>query len=96
MSLWEYVEDRWDLIVFETLQHASMVAQCVLVAAVLGVLIGVATYRRARPSAFAIAAAGVLFTVPSLAMLGLLIPPLGLGVARRDGDRPVRAAAHRP
>ncbi|MEV4801384.1 ABC transporter permease [Nonomuraea sp. NPDC049421] len=81
MTLWEYIEDRWDLIVFETLQHASMVAQCVLVAAVLGVLIGVATYRRVRPSAFAIAAAGVLFTVPSLAMLGLLIPPLGLGVA---------------
>jgi osmoprotectant transport system permease protein len=81
MNLWEYVEDRWDLIVFETVQHASMVAQCVLIAAVLGVLIGVATYRRPRPSALATAIAGVLFTIPSLAMLGLLIPPLGLGVA---------------
>ncbi|TDD00621.1 ABC transporter permease [Nonomuraea deserti] len=81
MTLWEYVEDRWDLILFETAQHASMVAQCVLVAAVLGVLIGVATYRRPRLASLATASSGVLFTVPSLAMLGLLIPALGLGVA---------------
>ncbi|MEV5494698.1 ABC transporter permease [Nonomuraea fuscirosea] len=81
MSLWEYVGDRWDLILFETVQHASMVAQCVLIAAVLGVLIGVAAYRRPRPSALATTIAGVLFTIPSLALLGLLIPPLGLGVA---------------
>ncbi|MEV0159683.1 osmoprotectant transport system permease protein [Nonomuraea fuscirosea] len=81
MSLWEYVEDRWDLILFETVQHASMVAQCVLIAAILGVLIGVAAYRRPRPSALATTIAGVLFTIPSLALLGLLIPPLGLGVA---------------
>ncbi|MEV0390572.1 ABC transporter permease [Nonomuraea sp. NPDC050643] len=81
MNLWEYVEDRWDLIIFETVQHASMVAQCVLVAAVLGVLVGMATYRHPRPAALATSAAGVLFTIPSLAMLGLLIPPLGLGVA---------------
>ncbi|TDD15039.1 ABC transporter permease [Nonomuraea diastatica] len=81
MTLWEYVGDRWDLILFETAQHASMVAQCVLVAAVLGVLIGVATYRRPQLASLATASSGVLFTVPSLAMLGLLIPALGLGVA---------------
>ncbi|MFC4016146.1 ABC transporter permease [Nonomuraea purpurea] len=81
MSLWEYIEDRWDLIVFEAVQHASMVAQCVLVAALLGVLIGVATYRHPKSATLATAGAGVLFTIPSLAMLGLLIPPFGLGVA---------------
>ena len=81
MSLWEYVSSRRDLILFEAAQHASMVAQCVLVAAVLGVLVGVLSYRRARVSALALGMAGVLFTIPSLAMLGLLIPPLGLGVA---------------
>ncbi|MFI7616644.1 ABC transporter permease [Nonomuraea terrae] len=81
MNLWEYVEDRWDLILFETAQHASMVAQCVLVAAVLGVLVGVATYRHPRMASLATSSAGVLFTVPSLALLGLMIPLLGLGVA---------------
>ncbi|MFB4278981.1 ABC transporter permease [Nonomuraea sp. MTCD27] len=81
MSLWEYIEDRWDLIVFEAVQHAAMVAQCVLVAALIGVLAGVLTYRRPKVANLATASAGVLFTIPSLAMLGLLIPLLGLGVA---------------
>ncbi|WP_455432763.1 ABC transporter permease [Streptosporangium soli] len=75
------MSSRKDLILFEAAQHASMVAQCVLVAAVLGVLVGVLSYRRAHVSALALGMAGVLFTIPSLAMLGLLIPPLGLGVA---------------
>ncbi|MGW0480681.1 ABC transporter permease [Nonomuraea sp. NPDC003214] len=81
MNLWEYIADRRDLLLFETAQHASMVAQCVLVAAVIGVAVGVVTYRRPRGAALATGTAGVLFTVPSLAMLGLLIPVLGLGVA---------------
>ncbi|MBT2208683.1 MULTISPECIES: ABC transporter permease [Actinomadura] len=81
MSFWEYLGSRRERLVFETWQHASMVFQTVLVALVLGVLIGVAVYRSARLSAFATSAAGVFFTVPSLALLGLLITPLGLGVA---------------
>lgn len=81
MNLWEYIADRRDLLLFEAAQHASMVAQCVLVAALIGVLIGVLSHRRPRASALATGTAGVLFTVPSLAMLGLLIPVFGLGVA---------------
>ncbi len=81
VSFWEYLGSRRERLVFETWQHASMVFQTVLVALVLGVLIGVAVYRSARLSAFATSAAGVFFTVPSLALLGLLITPLGLGVA---------------
>ncbi|PZG49756.1 ABC transporter permease [Spongiactinospora gelatinilytica] len=81
MSLWEYIADRRDLLLFEAVQHASMVAQCVLIAALAGVLAGVATYRRPRLSGLATSTAGVVFTVPSLALLGLLIPVLGLGVA---------------
>jgi osmoprotectant transport system permease protein len=81
VNVWEYIVDRRDLLLFEAAQHASMVAQCVLVAALLGVLIGVLSYRRPQVSALATGTAGVLFTVPSLALLGLLIPVLGLGVA---------------
>jgi osmoprotectant transport system permease protein len=81
VNLWEYIVDRRDLLLFEAAQHASMVAQCVLAAALLGVTAGAVTYRRPRWSGLTTGAAGVLFTVPSLAMLGLLIPVLGLGVA---------------
>lgn len=81
MSFWEYLGNRRELLTFETLQHASMVAQCVLIATVLGVLIGVAVYGRPAIASFATSTAGVIFTIPSLAMLGFLITPLGLGVA---------------
>lgn len=81
MSLWEYVQSRAELLQFEAFQHASMVAQCVLVAAVLGVAIGVFTHGRPRLADLATGTTGVIFTIPSLALLGLLITPLGLGVA---------------
>ena len=81
MNFWEYLSSRRELLFFETWQHASMVAQCVLAALVLGLLIGLAVYRRPRWAGFATSSAGVFFTIPSLALLGLLITPLGLGVA---------------
>jgi osmoprotectant transport system permease protein len=81
MSFWEYLSSRRELLVFETWQHASMVLQCVLAALVIGVLIGLVTYRTPALAKFATSTAGVIFTIPSLALLGLLITPLGLGVA---------------
>jgi osmoprotectant transport system permease protein len=81
VNFWEYLSSRRELLFFETWQHASMVFQCVLAALVLGLLIGLAVYRRPAWAGLATGSAGVIFTIPSLALLGLLITPLGLGVA---------------
>ncbi|GAB3213995.1 ABC transporter permease [Marinactinospora thermotolerans] len=81
MTLWEYIAGRSDMLAFQALQHASMIAQCVLVAAVVGVGLGVVVHRNERVAAIATGATSVVFTIPSLAMLGLLIGPFGLGVA---------------
>ncbi|GAA2438307.1 ABC transporter permease [Actinomadura vinacea] len=81
MNFWEYLSSRRELLFFETWQHASMVFQCVLAALVLGLIIGLAVYRRPGLAGMATGTAGVIFTIPSLALLGLLITPLGLGVA---------------
>ncbi|RCV54663.1 ABC transporter permease [Marinitenerispora sediminis] len=69
------------MLAFQAVQHASMVAQCLLVAAAVGVGLGILVHRDERATALATGATSVLFTIPSLAMLGLLIAPLGLGVA---------------
>ncbi len=61
--------------------HVSAVVQAVAIATALAVLIAVVVYRSPYGSAAATAAAGALLTVPSFALLGLLIPLLGLGVA---------------
>src|SRR5687767_11107930 len=51
-----------------------------VMATVLGVLIGVATYRSEWAGNLATTATATLLTIPALAMIGLLIPIVGLGV----------------
>jgi osmoprotectant transport system permease protein len=79
MNLFEYISDRWNKLYLEAFLHASLVVQCTVLAAVLGVVIGVAVYRSAIGSAVATALASTILTVPSFALLGLLIPISGLG-----------------
>lgn len=81
MNLWEFIADRWSRLAVEAYQHASVVIQCTLVAAVVGVLVGVAVYRSPVGAIVATALASTILTIPSFALLGLLIPVLGLGVA---------------
>ncbi|MCB5911032.1 ABC transporter permease [Streptomyces pinistramenti] len=81
MSFWEYVGNRHAQLLTDTLQHASAVFQCMVIATVLGVLIGVLTYRSNWAGNLATTATVTILTVPSLAMIGLLIPIVGLGVA---------------
>ncbi|MBB4687132.1 ABC transporter permease [Amycolatopsis jiangsuensis] len=79
MNLFEYISDRWDKLLLQAYLHTSLVVQCTIIAAVLGVLIGIAVYRSAIGSAVATALASTILTVPSFALLGLLIPLSGLG-----------------
>ncbi|MEU0247832.1 ABC transporter permease [Streptomyces sp. NPDC006235] len=81
MNFWEYVAGRHQQLLTDAYQHASAVFQCMVVATVLGVLIGVATYRSAWAGNLATTATATILTVPALALIGLLIPVVGLGVA---------------
>ncbi len=60
--------------------HVSAVVQSVLIATAVAVCLGVVVYRSPWGSAADTAAASIVLTVPSFALLGLLIPVLGLGV----------------
>ncbi|GAA3584567.1 ABC transporter permease [Streptomyces osmaniensis] len=81
VSFWEYLGNRHQQLFADALQHASAVLQCMVVATVIGVLIGVATYRSEWAGNFATLTTSGILTIPSLAMIGLLIPIVGLGVA---------------
>ncbi|MFF3270175.1 ABC transporter permease [Streptomyces chrestomyceticus] len=81
MSFWEYVGNRHAQLLTDTFQHASAVFQCMVLATVLGVLLGVATYRTEWAGNLATATTATILTVPSLALIGLLVPIVGLGVA---------------
>jgi osmoprotectant transport system permease protein len=81
MNLFQYVSERWGRLSLQALLHVSGVVQCTVIAAIIGVVVGLLVYRSSAGSAIATALASTILTVPSFALLGLLIPFLGLGVA---------------
>lgn len=80
MSFWQFLSSRHQQLLVDTYQHASAVFQCMVIATVIGVLIGVLTYRSDWAGNLAVTTTAAILTVPSLALIGLLIPILGLGV----------------
>ncbi|MFZ2174066.1 MAG: ABC transporter permease subunit [Rhodococcus sp. (in: high G+C Gram-positive bacteria)] len=80
-QLWDFVSARRQRLLTDSFLHVSAVVQSVVIATVLAVTIGVLVYRSPAGSAVATALASTILTVPSFALLGLLIPILGLGVA---------------
>lgn len=74
-----FLGQRWDDIVGLAAQHVLVVAISLLIATLLGVGIGIAVWNRPIGRAVAITAAAVALTVPSLALLAILSPILGLG-----------------
>ncbi|MEX5299060.1 ABC transporter permease [Kocuria sp. CPCC 205292] len=76
----EYVSDRWEQILFSSWQHFSLVVQCLILATVLAVGIAALCYRSPRLTTAANNVSAVGLTIPSFALIGLLIAPLGFGV----------------
>lgn len=80
MNFWQYVSSRHQQLLTDAYQHAGVVFQCMVVATLIGVVIGVVTYHSDWAGGVATTSTSTLLTIPSLAMIGLLIPIVGLGV----------------
>lgn len=65
---------------FLTYQHASLAFQTVLVGTIVALIVSIAVYRMPLFSALTLTSSRVALTIPSLALLALLIVPFGLGV----------------
>ncbi len=76
-----YLEFTWTDLIQLGIAHVVVVIISVVIATVLGVGLGVATYRTNRPRELVLAVTGTFLTIPSLALFTLLIqlPGLGLG-----------------
>ncbi|MFL0578826.1 ABC transporter permease [Dietzia sp. 179-F 9C3 NHS] len=79
-ALLDFLSTRRTQLAVDSWQHVSATVQAVLLATALSLLVGVAVYRSRAGSAVATGLASTALTVPSFALLGLLIPVLGLGV----------------
>lgn len=76
----DFLSTRRVQLATDSWQHISATVQAVLLATVLSLAVGVLVYRSRAGSAVATGLASTALTVPSFALLGLLIPIFGLGV----------------
>ena len=78
--MWDYVLEQRELIAFQAFQHVSLVVQCVLLGSVLAVALAVLVYRNRTATALANGFSAVGLTIPSFALLGILLAPFGFGI----------------
>jgi osmoprotectant transport system permease protein len=76
----QFVTDRFGEIAFASLQHLSLVAQSLLIASVVAILIAALVYRNATAVSVANGVSAIGLTIPAFALIGLMVAPLGFGV----------------
>ena len=81
IDLWRFVVDHRQELADLTWDHARLVITALAVSVPVAVMVGVAVARRPALAAAAVGTAGVIFTIPSLALFGLFVVPLGIGRA---------------
>ena len=77
----QFVSQRWSQIMLNSWQHLSLVVQCLVLATVIALVVAAVCYRRTFLTSGANNGSAVGLTIPSFALIGLLIIPLGFGVA---------------
>ncbi len=81
LSFWEYVKEFRSELILDTEQHLLLSLYIIAIAAIVGLVIAVLTYRIAPLATAAIGISSVAFTLPSIALFGLMVPITGLGLA---------------
>lgn len=82
-GFFEYLITQWDNLLELTIEHAQLVLFSLVASTIIGVVLGMLTYRRPFASEAVLAVASTILTIPSYALFGLMIPIpfLGLGFA---------------
>lgn len=75
---WSYLVDEWDQIQEALIQHIELTALSVSLGVVIGGVLVVLARRFGRLEAPITGFAGLLYTIPSVALFGLLVPYFGL------------------
>jgi osmoprotectant transport system permease protein len=84
LNIWEQfmqqAEMRWSEVIEATSVHIQLVFFSMLIAIVLGIGLGILITRVPKLTTVVLGGAGILQTIPSLALLGFMIPIFGIGV----------------
>lgn len=78
-SLLDFMSQQSDKLAEQTLAHIGLTFTSLFIAVVLGVPLGILISRKRKLAGAVLGFAGILQTIPSIALLGFMIPLLGIG-----------------
>ncbi|NEU07967.1 ABC transporter permease subunit [Flavihumibacter sp. R14] len=78
-SLWSFILEQQDKLAEQTLTHIGLTFVSLLIAVLAGIPLGILISRKVKWSGPILGFAGILQTIPSIALLGVMIPLLGIG-----------------
>lgn len=78
-EFFDFVGQQGDKLVEQTLTHIGLTFLSLCLALLIGLPVGILITYRPKIAAVVLAVVGVLQTIPSIALLGFLIPVLGIG-----------------
>ncbi|MDB6087077.1 MAG: Substrate-binding region of ABC-type glycine betaine transport system, partial [Gammaproteobacteria bacterium] len=80
MSFFQYLGDHWSQILSISWWHLQLSLMSVGLALAIGLPLGVLCYSSRAAAAIVLNAVGVIYTIPTLALFGLMIPLIGIGI----------------
>lgn len=78
-SLWKFIIEQHEKLLTQITQHLGLTFLSLLLAIVVGVPLGILIARKRKLSSSVLGIAGILQTIPSIALLGFMIPAFGIG-----------------
>ncbi|MDB5246317.1 MAG: transporter permease [Segetibacter sp.] len=78
-GLWDFMQQQSGKLLEQTLAHIGLTFISLLLSIIVGVPAGIWISRRKKWSGAVLGFAGILQTIPSIALLGFMIPLLGIG-----------------
>lgn len=78
-SLFDFMKEQSGKILDQLLQHIGLTFISLLIAVIIGIPLGIFISRKRKLAASVLGFTGVLQTIPSIALLGFMIPLLGIG-----------------
>lgn len=78
-TLWGFMSEYSGKILEQTLQHISLTFIALLIAVLIGLPLGIFISGKKKLAQIVLGIAGILQTIPSIALLGAMIPLLGIG-----------------
>jgi osmoprotectant transport system permease protein len=78
LEILNFIETNWSELLLMTLEHVKLVGLAVGIAVIVGVPFGIYISQRETLANLVLAVAGIIMTIPSIALFGIMIPIFSL------------------